>query len=231
MQSSNPLILLIILIAILVTALAINYHFHQREQAKLQRQQRSRQLKKDIQQTVDSITALRGANAPAAITNRLTEHAARLINQLAEVNPAAGVVDQLRSRSDQESPAPIASGLHSVQLVQSAIRVTLSILRQQQQFGQITPLEVAEFSKELAWLHIACEADLYTTEGKKLMENGKPALAISHFKHAKTVIAKASSKEPRRNEKLQELRELLDQANPFKSAPSKPQPEQGAPGS
>ena len=222
MSSANPLILLTILIVILIAALAINYYFHQREQQILMRQQRSRQLKKEIQQTVDALTALRATSAPAAILERLSEHAARLINQLADINPAAGMVDQLRSRNDLEPPTPPAMGLHSVQLVQSAIRITLSILRQQQQHGQITPLEVAEFSKELAWLHISSEAEVYTTEGRKLMEHGKLALAISHFKHAKTVVAKASSKEPRRAACLDEIRQLLDEANPFKPTPSKP---------
>jgi len=216
MSDANPLILILILVIILITALATNYYFHQREQQRLLRQQRSRQLKKEIQQTVDALSALRGVAAPAAILERLTEHAARLISQLADINPNAGVVDQLRSRQDLDPPPPAITGLHSVQRIQSAIRVTLSILRMQQQRGQITPLQVTEFGKELAWLHLSSEAELYTHEGRKLMENGKLALAISHFKHAKIVIAKAPSKEPRRDAKLAEIRQLLEQANPFK---------------
>ncbi|WP_210394868.1 hypothetical protein [Motiliproteus sediminis] len=200
--------------------MSINYYYHQREQQERLRQQRSRQLKKEIQQTVDALTALRTVETPAEILSLLSDHSAQLIGQLAKLNPASGVIDQLRSQNNAPATQqPPAVGLHSVKLVQSAIRVALTIMRRQQQHGRLTPLQLAEHSKELAWLHSASEANIYINEGRRLLENDKRALAISHFKHAKTLISKVSSKEQRRQPKLVEINQLLDDANPFKPPP------------
>lgn len=221
MSSDNLVVLVAVLLLILVGALAINHHFHRREQLRQWRQRRSRQLRRDIQQLSEALAKLKELETPPAILKLLSTRIAGLLDQLAQINPEADIFGQLKSQDADRSAVttPSAAGPQQVHQAQQAIRRVFAILKEVAHGGAITPLQLNEYQRELSWLYIATEADLYISQGRKLLEKDRRALAQAQFRQARTVLSRASARDPRRRERLAEVKRLQEEASPFSPQP------------
>lgn len=226
MANSNSLLLIICLLLILVTTLGVNYFFHQKEQERLRRRQLAKQLQREIQQTLDALLILKNRAGPAGIQALLRDYSTELIGRLRNLNPQSDIMQQLQSQKEGGA-ADSAGSLGSASAIaqtQAGIRNAIKTLTTLQQHGKLTPLTFGEYRNELLWLHCQVETDAYIEQAKRFAALKKTALAMSHLKHAKITVTKAVTRDPRKQEKLNEIKKMYDEVNPYTKTASTPDP-------
>lgn len=226
MANSNTLLLIICLLLILVTTLGVNYFFHQKEQERLRRRQLAKQLRREIEQTLDALLILKNRTGPAGIRELLSDYSTELIGRLRALNPKSDIMQQLQSQKEGGlgDGGGSLNNANTIQRTQAGIRNAIKTLATLQQRGKLTPLTFGEYRHELLWLHCQVETDAYIEQAKRFAATKKTALAMSHLKHAKITVTKAVTRDPRKQEKINEINQLYDEVNPYKKTPSAPGP-------
>ncbi len=232
MPTNNTALLTTSLIVILLLALLANYYIHKQQQLRLQRALMARKLKHEMEQVLNALATLKQLDCPASVIGLFNNYVMNSLAKLSRLNPEQGMIEQLRSQTGIIAEQTTVLNLeHQAAMKQahSAIRFAIRFSHQRRNAGDISSIQCSEISSQLQWLDSKIEIDTHINAGKRLLENDKPAVATSRFKHAKTVIAHLPRRDPRRQELITEINQLIAQALPFSTEAMKgsDQPEAG----
>ncbi|MCW8885677.1 MAG: hypothetical protein OQK12_10560 [Motiliproteus sp.] len=232
MNPDNQIVLIVLLMAVLITALAINYYFHRRQEAENTRRLKSRQIKSQIERVLDVLTVLKQTSCNPQLISTLADHSVDLIAELKRLNPASDLAEQLQGNTAVATDTPLViHSDHGIKHAQADIRSGTQILVDLKKSGRLTPLQFSEFNQELNWIHCLVEADAHIEHGNKLLEGNKTSVAISHYRQAKTALTKLGGKDGRKEQKLEQIKKLILDADPIridKSADNKSNKDESA---
>ncbi|OMH38727.1 hypothetical protein [Motiliproteus sp. MSK22-1] len=219
MFQENQALLIVSLACVLVGALSVNYYFYRRQEAETARRIKIKQLKAQLEQVLDTLTVLKQTPCNPQLVSSMESFSLDLIGQIQSLDKNGDFTNKLQGKTHVPPTQEIIfHSDSSIKLAQRSIRNGTSLLVKLKSKGRLTPLLFAEYSRELSWIHSLIEAEAHIEMGKKLLESSKISIAVNHFKHAKSTISKTSGKDPRKQIKLNEIKELIEKSVPAESS-------------
>lgn len=232
MLDEDKIMLFFTMLLVLVLALGINYYFYKKQEEYERRRLKSKQLQKQIKETLETLSVLKQTGCDPRIITALNDYSLSLFKRLLQISPNPTAVDQLEKSRGQSQTLPInLKGNSGIKLAQHAIRATRTLCNRMRQEGVLPLPAYVEFSNELNWLHGTIEADAHISQAQKLAEN-KKTVALAHCKQARMAVNKIPGREPRKQDKIKEISELVKKLEqpkmPVSTVPVEPEKSQNA---
>ncbi|MEH6651289.1 MAG: hypothetical protein V7707_14780 [Motiliproteus sp.] len=218
MPQYNTATITVSLMIILIIALLVNYYFHQLQERKRQRALLARKIKSETEKILEALTTLNQLQCPAAVIKLFNDEVVKAITKLNNLNPEVDMIEQIESQNRVAGNPTESLNLEndrSMKQAHVAIRFAIRFVHKRRSVGELSSILCDEYSAQLQWLDSKIEIDTHIGAGKRMLENDKPAVAISRFKHAKSVIAHLPPRDPRRQDLVDEINQLIAQALPF----------------
>ncbi|MGB0733028.1 MAG: DNA topoisomerase I, partial [Pontibacterium sp.] len=217
-------ILFIILIAILaVCALALNHYISQKEMREQARKSRLDWLGKQIDNVFETVKVLREIDCNPAISDRILQHALAMYEEIEMLAPESDLfarVTELRTVAEQALPTDnVLDSDRSIKRAQIYIGVAEKIIFALTKRGKLTPALAKSFIRDLYFLKVTVVSDAHIYQGRNMQDAGDEHSALSHYKHAKAILLKASIATAERKERLEKVNALITSIRPDKPRP------------
>lgn len=214
----DNLYLVILIAGVGILALAINHVLTSREQQAEARRERLSWLQTQAEHTLHALAILREAGCRQDIIDKLNQHAMALIEEISLLAPDSELmneISQLKERSDRSRPDK--SGFNSDRAIKRAqiyINFAEKLILQMAKGGKMTAQLARTYQAELYWLNVSLVADAHRQQATRLLESGDKLAALSHLKHAKAVLVRATVPQPQKQPHLDSLQAEIDSIQP-----------------
>jgi len=214
----DNLYLVILIAGVGILALAINHVLTSREQRAEARRERLSWLQTQAEHTLHALAILREAGCRQDIIDKLNQHAMALIEEISLLAPDSELmneISQLKERSDRSRPDK--SGFNSDRAIKRAqiyINFAEKLILQMAKGGKMTAQLARTYQAELYWLNVSLVADAHRQQASRLLESGDKLAALSHLKHAKAVLVRATVPQPQKQPHLDSLQAEIDRIQP-----------------
>lgn len=220
----DNLIYLISLVAIGLIALLINYYISAREQRQEYRFKRLHELRRKSEDALITLTLLREANCRPDIVEKLGEYVISMIEEIAQLAPGSDLLEELsvqKENTDRITPSTTTfTNDRALKRAQIHIQHAERLLIEMTQLGKLNIVRAKQFQHELYWLHVCVFADAHIEQGNYFLEQGDKLIAMSHYKHAKAIIARTNVPQRQKQGYMDKLKDLLNAARPSSAAAS-----------
>lgn len=220
----DNLIYLISLVAIGLAALLVNYYFSAREQRQEYRIKRLRQLRRKSEDALITLALLREANCREDIVEKLGEYVVSMLEEIAQLAPGSDLFEELSAQKEStDRITPSTSNFtndRALKRAQIHIQHAERLLVEMAQLGKLNIIRAKQFQHELYWLHVCVFADAHIEQGNYFLDQGDKLIAMSHYKHAKAIIARTKVPQRQKQDYMDKLRDLLNAARPSSAAAS-----------
>lgn|SRR5690554_4117612 len=220
----DNLYLLILIAGVGILALAINHVLTSREQQAQARRERLNWLQTQAEHTLHALAILREAGCRQDIVDKLNQHAMALIEEISLLAPDSELmneISQLKESSDRSRPDK--SGFNSDRAIKRAqiyINFAEKLILQMAKGGKMTAQLARTYQAELYWLNVSLVVDAHRQQATRLLESGDKPAALSHLKHAKAVLVRATVPQPQKQPYLDSLQAEIDSIQPRRNRDS-----------
>lgn len=214
----DNLYLVIMLAGVGILALVVNFVLTTREQESQARRERLDWLKTQAEHTLSALAVLKESGCRQDIVDKLNQHAMALIEEISLLAPDSELMTQVsdlketsdRTRADKSR----FNSDRAVKRAQIYINFAEKLIIQMAKAGKMTGQLARTYQQELYWLNVSLVADAHHHQATRLFEMGDRNTALSHLKHAKAVLVRASAPQRQKQPKLDELQAKIDQLQP-----------------
>ena len=147
-------------------------------------------------EALDLLAVMRKLDPSASYLNATIASAQKTASELADDH------GQRQISRLQTSDAQIAR-------TQQALTEAARILRQKHSRGQIADAELDAYLRELSWLHLQVEVISMVGQGMLAMNKQDVMGAFSFYRRAQNCLIQSEQKDPRRQQMIRELNEML----------------------
>lgn len=214
----DNLIFLFSLIAVGFVALLLNYFISTREQQQEYRAKRLKELRKQSEDALTTLAVLKEANCRHEITDAISSYIIGMIEEIAVIAPGSDLLQEISAQkegADRASPIPGGftndRALKRAQIhIQHAEKLCIEMAKK----GKLNVVRAKQFQHDLYWLHVCVFADAHIEQGDYYMDRDDKLVAMSHYKHAKAIIARTNVPQKQKQDYVDKIRELLNKARP-----------------
>ena len=214
----DNLIFLFSLIAVGFIALLVNYFISTREQQQEYRGKRLKELRKQSDDALTTLAVLREANCRHEITDALSSYIIGMIEEIALLAPGSDLLQEISAQkegADRTSPVPGSfSNDRALKRAQIHIQHAEKLCIEMAKKGKLNIARAKQFQQDLYWLHVCVFADAHIEQGDYYLDRDDKLVAMSHYKHAKAIIARTSVPQKQKQDYVDKIRELLNKARP-----------------
>ena len=217
MLSDN--ILYVVLIAVVgLIALTVNFVITTREQQEEAKEKRLTWLKGQTEHILQALSVLREADCKQEIIQKIDEHTISLIEEIGMLAPESELFQQITQQKDTSDKAyPAKDAFDSDKALKRAqiyINFSEKLVIQLARGGKVTPTLARSYQQELYWLRITVVADAHLHQGINFHEAGDEMTALSHFKHSKALLLKATIPNHKKKERMDKVEALIQSIQP-----------------
>ncbi|MET4160412.1 MAG: DNA topoisomerase I [Marinobacterium sp.] len=214
----DNLYLVILIAGVGILALAINYVVTTREQQTEARRERLSWLQTQAEHTLHALAILKESGCRQDIIDKLNQHAMALIEEISLLAPDSELmseISKLKESSDRSKPDKSRfNSDRAVKRAQIYINFAEKLIVQMAQAGKMTGQLARTYQTELYWLNVSLVADAHQYQASRLIESGDKLAALSHLKHAKAVLVRATAPQRQKQPRLDELQAEIDRIQP-----------------
>ncbi|RTE67665.1 DNA topoisomerase I [Amphritea opalescens] len=214
----DNLIFLFSLIAVGFVALLVNNFFSTREQQQEYRHKRLKELNKKSAETLECLAVLREANCRAEITNALSGYVVSMIEEISTLAPDSDLLQDIGAQKEStDRITPVPGGFNNDRALKKAqihIQHAEKLCIEMAQQGKISVSRAKQFQHDLYWLHVCVFADAHINQGDYYLARDEKLIAMSHYKHAKAMVARANVPQKQKQDYVDKIRDLLNKARP-----------------
>lgn len=215
----NDNLLYVILIAVVgLVAITVNFVITTREQQEEAKEKRLKWLQGQSEHILQAVAVLREADCKSEIVQKINEHAISLIEEIGMLAPESDLFQQVTQQKDLADKAYAAPGAfdsdRSLKRGQIYINFAEKLVIQLARGGKLTPTLARSYQQELYWLRITVVADAHMHQGNSFLEAADNMTALSHYKHAKALLVKATIPHHKKKERLDKVQQLIDSIQP-----------------
>lgn len=214
----DNLYLVILIATVGILALVVNYIITTRERDSEARRERLDWLKTQAEHTLHALAILKEGGCRQDIIDKLNQHAMALIEEINLLAPDSELMGQIsalketsdRSRQDRSR----FNSDRAVKRAQIYINFAEKLIVQMAKAGKMTGQLARTYQQELYWLNVSLVADAHQHQAQRLLEAGDQHTALSHLRHAKAVLVRATVPQRQKQPKLDELQAAIDRIQP-----------------
>lgn len=214
----DNLIFLFSLIGIGFVALLVNNFFSTREQQQEYRTKRLRMLNKASGEALETLAVLREANCRSEITDALSGYVVSMIEEIATLAPDSDLLQDISAQKEStDRVSAVAGGFNNDRALKKAqihIQHAEKLCIEMAQAGKLSVSRAKQFQQDLYWLHVSVFVEAHIQQGNYYLDRDDKLLAMSHYKHAKAMIARANVPQKQKQDYIDTIRELLNRARP-----------------
>ena len=214
----DNLYLVILLAGVGIMALVVNHVVTSREQMSEAKRERLNWLSTQAEHTLHALAILKEAGCRQDIVDKLNQHAMALIEEISLLAPDSELmtdISQLKESSDRSRPDKTRfSSDRAVKRAQIYINYAEKLIVEMAKAGKMTGQLARTYQQELYWLNVSLVADAHQVQANRLLEAGDKHTALTHLRHAKAVLVRASVPQRQKQSRLDELQTLIDQIQP-----------------
>ncbi len=214
----DNLIFLFSLIAVGFVALLVNNYFSTREQQNEYRNKRLKELNKKSAETLESLAVLREANCRTEITDALSGYVVSMIEEISTLAPESELLQDIGAQKEStDRITAVPGGFNNDRALKKAqihIQHAEKLCIEMAQLNKLSVARAKQFQHDLYWLHVCVFADAHINQGNHYLERGDKLVAMSHYKHAKAMVARANVPQKQKQEYIDRIRDLLNRARP-----------------
>ena len=214
----DNLILLFSLIAIGLIALLVNYFISSREQRQEYKVKRLKELRQRSEEILTTLALLREVNCRHDITDALSSYVVGMIEEISQLAPGSDMLEEISAKKESADRASHLPGNFTNDLalkkVQIHIKFAEKLLIQMTKQGKLNIARAKQFQQDLYWLHVCVFADAHIEQGNYHLGRDDKLQAMSHYKHAKAIIARTNVPQKQKQDYIDKIRELLNKARP-----------------
>ncbi|WP_417534116.1 DNA topoisomerase I [Marinobacterium stanieri] len=214
----DNLYLVIMLAGVGILALAVNYVITSREQMSEAKRDRLTWLSTQAEHTLHALAILKEAGCRQDIVDKLNQHAMALIEEISLLAPESELmteVSQLKESSDRSRPDKARfNSDRAVKRAQIYINFAEKLIIQMAKGGKMTGQLARTYQQELYWLNVSLVADAHQNQANNLLEAGDKQTALTHLRHAKAVLVRATAPQRQKQPRLDELQAQIDKLQP-----------------
>lgn len=220
----DNLYLVILIAGVGMLALGINHVLTSREQQAQARRERLSWLQTQAEHTLHALAILREAGCRQDIVDKLNQHAMALIEEISLLAPESELMNeitQLKESSDRRRED--RSGFNSDRAIKRAqiyINFAEKLILQMAKGGKMTSQLARTYQSELYWLNVSLVADAHRQQASRLLASGDRMEALSHLKHAKAVLVRATVPQQQKQPHLDSIQAEIDKIQPRRSRDS-----------
>lgn len=214
----DNLILLFSLIAVGLIALLVNYFISSREQRQEYRSKRLKELRKKSEEVLTTLALLREVNCRSEITDTLSSYVVSMIEEIGQLAPGSDMLEEISAQKESaDRAAPIPGNFTNDMALKKAqvhINYAEKLLIEMTKLGKLNIVRAKQFQMDLYWLQVCVFADAHIEQGNYYLERDDKLLAMSHYKHAKAIIARTNVPQKQKQDYIDKIREMLNKARP-----------------
>ncbi|MFW1676279.1 hypothetical protein ACFVYJ_00655 [Pontibacter sp. JAM-7] len=209
----------VVLIAIVgLAALTVNFIITTREEQEAARQKRLSWLQGQSEHLFHAIAILREANCKPEIVTKLNEHAVSLLDEISLLAPDSELLEattRLQRNADSARPNPaVFANDKALKRAQIYINFAGKLVVQLARGGKLTPILARSYQQELYSLRINVVVEAHINQGTRFEGTGEIMTALSHFKHAKALLVRASLPRQRKTAMMERVQQLISNIQP-----------------
>ncbi|MDO6563471.1 DNA topoisomerase I [Amphritea sp. 1_MG-2023] len=214
----DNLIFLFSLIAVGFVALLVNNFFSTREQQHEYRQKRLKELNKKSAEALESLAVLREANCRTEITDALSGFVVSMIEEISALAPESELLQDIGAQKENtDRITAVPGGFNNDRALKKAqihIQHAEKMCIEMAQLNKLSVARAKQFQHDLYWLHVCVFADAHINQGNDYLARGDKLVAMSHYKHAKAMVARANVPQKQKQDYIEKIRDLLNRARP-----------------
>lgn len=214
----DNLYLVILIAGVGVLALLVNYVITAREQQSVARRERLSWLKTQAEHTLNALTVLKECGCRQDIVDKLNQHAMALIEEISLLAPDSELMTQISNLKESSDRTRLDKSRYSsdraIKRAQIYINFAEKLLIQMAKAGKMTGQLARTYQEELYWLNVSLVADAHHQQATRLLEMGDKNTALTHLKHAKAVLVRATAPQRQKQPKIDELQASIDRIQP-----------------
>ncbi|MBV0931949.1 DNA topoisomerase I [Marinobacterium weihaiense] len=214
----DNLYLVLLIAGVGILALVVNYVVTTREQESEARRERLDWLQTQAEHTLNALAVLKETGCRQDIVDKLNQHAMALIEEISLLAPDSELMTQvsdLKETSDRTRPDKTRlNSDRAVKRAQIYINFAEKLLIQMAKAGKMTGQLARTYQEELYWLNVSLVADAHRHQATRLLEMGDKHTALTHLKHAKAVLVRATAPQRQKKPKLDEIQASIDGIQP-----------------
>ncbi len=214
----DNLIFLFSLIVIGFVALLINNFFSNKEQQQEYRSKRLKELNQKTGEVLETLVILKEANCRSEISDALSGYVVSMIEEIATLAPDSDLLQDISTQKEiTDRVNPVPGGFNNDRALKKAqihIHHAEKICIEMAQLGKLSISRAKQFQHDLYWLHVCVFVDAHINQGNFYLERNDKLIAMSHYKHAKAMVARANVPQKQKQAYIDKVRDLLNQARP-----------------
>lgn len=209
----------VVLIAIVgLAALTVNFIITTREQQENARQKRLTWLQSQSEHLFKAIAVLREAGCKPEIVSKLNEHAVSLLDEISLLAPESELLEattRLQRNADSARPnTEVFANDKALKRAQIYINFAGKLVVQLARGGKLTPILARSYQQELYSLRIRVVVEAHINQGTRFEAAGETMTALSHYKHAKALLVRASLPRQSKAIAMDRLQKLISNIQP-----------------
>lgn len=201
-----------------ILALTVNYLIANRESQNEHRSERLTWLKEQAEHTLNALAVLKEVGCRKDIVEKLNQHAMTLIEEIDAIAPNSDLLADLnREKDSADRMKKREGGLDSDRAVRRAqiyLNYAERLLIELAKKGRITPQLAHIYQQELYWLNVTMVSDAHLNQATRLLGVNEKQAALSHFKHAKAILVRATVPMSQKNDKIKAIQQQIDEIRP-----------------
>lgn len=214
----DNLYLVLMIAGVGILALVVNHVVITREQESSARRERLDWLQTQAEHTLNSLSVLKESSCRQDIVDKLNQHAMALIEEISLLAPDSELmtrISDLKETSDRSRPDKARfNSDRAVKRAQIYINFAEKLIIQLAKAGKMTGQLARTYQQELYWLNVSLVADAHHHQASRLLEMGDKHTALTHLKHAKAVLVRATAPQRQKQAKLNEIQTTIDNLQP-----------------
>ncbi|GGK82957.1 DNA topoisomerase I [Amphritea balenae] len=214
----DNLILIFSLLAIGLIALLVNYFISSREQRHEYRTKRLKELRKKSDEALVTLTILKEANCRNEISDTLSSYIVSMIEEITSLAPGSDLLADISAQKETvDRAAPMPGGFTNDRALKKAqihIQHAEKLLVEMTRLGKLSVIKAKQYQQDLYWLHVCVFADAHIEQGNHYLSRDEKLIAMSHYKHAKAIIARTNVPQKKKQDYIDKIRALLNKARP-----------------
>ncbi|MBR9828572.1 MAG: DNA topoisomerase I [Oceanospirillales bacterium] len=214
----DNLYLVIMIAGVGILALVVNYVVTSREQESEARKERLSWLKTQAEHTLNALSVLKESGCRQDIIDKLNQHAMALIEEISLLAPDSELMTQISELKETSDRTKVDKSRfnsdRAVKRAQIYINFAEKLIVQMAKAGKMTGQLARTYQQELYWLNVSLVADAHQHQANRLSEMGDKHTALTHLKHAKAVLVRATAPQRQKQPKLDEIQASIERIQP-----------------
>ncbi|PSL14870.1 hypothetical protein CLV44_10646 [Marinobacterium halophilum] len=214
----DNLYLVIMIAGVGILALVVNYVVTSREQESEARKERLGWLKTQAEHTLNALSVLKESGCRQDIIDKLNQHAMALIEEISLLAPDSELMTQISELKETSDRTKVDKSRfnsdRAVKRAQIYINFAEKLIVQMAKAGKMTGQLARTYQQELYWLNVSLVADAHQHQANRLSEMGDKHTALTHLKHAKAVLVRATAPQRQKQPKLDEIQASIERIQP-----------------